>query len=233
LEVNHVKVSYGDVQVLWGVSLSVEKGEIVALIGPNGAGKTTTVKMITGLLHPKSGNIKFLGKRIDHLPPYRIIDAGIALVPEGRELFPKMTTKENLLLGAYTKRAREKLSDTLEWIYQIFPVLKERGNQLAGTLSGGEQQMLAIARGLMSRPTLLMLDEPSLGLAPLLVAKTFDIIDRLREEGVTILLVEQNVYHTLEMANRGYVLEKGRVVLEGEGRELLANPHVKKAYLGL
>lgn len=233
LEVNSIEVSYGDVQVLWGVSLRVERGEIVALIGPNGAGKTTTVKTIAGLLRPKSGYIKFLGNKIDGQPSYRIMITGIALVPEGRMLFPRMTTLDNLLLGAYTRRAREKLSDTLEWIYQLFPVLKERRGQLAETLSGGEQQMLAIARGLMSRPTLLMLDEPSLGLAPMLVIGVFDIIKRLREEGVTILLIEQNVYHALEMADRGYVLEEGRVVLEGKGRELLTSEHVKKTYLGL
>jgi branched-chain amino acid transport system ATP-binding protein len=233
IEVDKINVSYGRVQVLWRLSFKVEKRGITALIGPNGAGKTTTVLTIAGLLHPTSGAIRFLGKRIDRWPPYRVVDSGIALIPERRELFPRMTVLENLLLGAYTKRAREKLDDTLEWVYQVFPILKEREKQLAGTLSGGEQQMLAIGRGLMSRPSTLMLDEPSLGLAPMLVLKIFNVIQGLRDEGLTILLVEQNVYHALRMAEKGYILERGKVVLEGGGRELLENEYVKKAYLGV
>ena len=232
IEVERINVSYGRVQVLWDLSFKVEEKGITALIGPNGAGKTTTVSTIAGLLHPTSGFIRFLGERIEKWHPYQIIDAGIALIPERRELFPKMTVHENLLLGAYTKRAREKVNDSLEWVYQIFPVLKERRKQIAGTLSGGEQQMLAIARGLMSRPRVLMLDEPSLGLAPLLVKKIFDVIRELRDQGLVILLIEQNVYQVLQMADKGYVIERGKVVLEDTGHGLLKNKYVKKAYLG-
>lgn len=233
LAVNNVNVSYGSLQVLWDVSFRVEKGEIVAIVGSNGAGKTTTLKTISGLLHPTSGSISFLGKRIDKMPPHQIVELGISHIPEGRRLFPNMTVLDNLRVGAYTPMAWKKKEETMEWVFQIFPVLKERKHQLAGTLSGGEQQMLAIARGLMSRPKLLMLDEPSLGLAPRIVLLVFDVIKQINNEGITILLVEQNVRQALELANRGYVMENGRIILEGEGIELLNNKHVKKAYLGI
>jgi len=233
LTVDKINVFYGDAQALWNVGFKVDKGEIVTIVGSNGAGKTTTLKAISGLLHPNSGVINFLGSRIDNLLPHHIIDLGIAQIPEGRRLFPYMNVLENLEMGAYTRRAREKKKDTLEWVYQLFPILKERKNQLAGTLSGGEQQMLAIGRGLMSRPQLLMLDEPSLGLAPKLVLTVFETVKKINEEGVTVLLVEQNVRHALELANRGYTLETGRIVLEGEGKKLIANEHIKKTYLGL
>ncbi|MGQ9718822.1 MAG: ABC transporter ATP-binding protein [Nitrososphaerales archaeon] len=233
LVINGVSASYGNVQILWSVSLSVKKGEIVTVLGPNGAGKTTLVRTILGLLHASSGNIEFLGKRIDGLPTYRIVDMGMALVPEGREIFPRMTVHENLLLGAQSKEAKKAKDDTLESIFQIFPILKERRKQLAQTLSGGEQQMLAIARGLMSKPKLLIMDEPSLGLAPILVQKIFKAMQEINEKGVTILLVEQNVHRALEIASRGYIIEAGKMVLAGEWDELLANEHVKKAYLGL
>ena len=233
LEVDKINVFYGDLQALWDVSFEVHEGEKVVIVGANGAGKTTTLRTISGLLRPRSGEIRFLGQRIDRLPPHKIVELGIAHVPEGRRLFPRMTVLENLEMGAYIKRAREKFEDTLEWVFSIFPRLKERKDQIAGTMSGGERQMLAIARGLMSRPKLLMLDEPSLGLAPKLVLKVFEVIQRISDEGVTILLVEQNVRHALELADRGYVLETGRITLSGAGEELLENEHVKKAYLGM
>lgn len=233
LEVDNISASYGNVQILWNVSLSVKEGEIVTILGPNGAGKTTLVKTIVGLLHPNSGSIKFLDKRIDKLPTYKIVNMGIVLVPEGREIFPKMTVYENLLLGAYGKEAEKNKDQSLEMIFQIFPVLKERRKQLAQTLSGGEQQMLAIARGLMSKPRLLIMDEPSLGLAPILAQKIFNVMREINEKGVTVLLVEQNVHRALEIANRGYLLEAGKIVLSGDWNELLANEYVKKAYLGL
>ncbi|MGB9659797.1 MAG: ABC transporter ATP-binding protein [Nitrososphaerales archaeon] len=233
LEVDGVSASYGNVQILWNVSLNVKEGEIVTILGPNGAGKTTLVRTILGLLRPNSGSIKFFDRRIDKLPTYKIVDIGIVLVPEGREIFPKMTVHENLLLGAYGKEAEKNKDQSLETIFQIFPVLKERRKQLAQTLSGGEQQMLAIARGLMSKPKLLIMDEPSLGLAPMLVQKIFNSMREINEKGVTILLVEQNVHRALEIADRGYLLEAGKMVLSGDWNELLAHEHVKKAYLGL
>lgn len=232
LEVDKVSASYGDLQVLWDVSLKVEEGELVVLLGPNGAGKTTLLKTIIGLLRPKSGSISFLGRRIDSLSPADIIKLGISIVPEGRRLFPHMTVKENLELGAYaSKEARERIKDHLEFVYNLFPILKERENQLAGSFSGGEQQMLAIARALMTKPKLLMLDEPSLGLAPKVVLRVFDVIKKIKEEGITILLVEQNVRQALEIADRGYVLENGRIVLEGSSRDLLKEEHIRKTYL--
>ena len=233
LEVRDIDVFYGELQALWGVSLDIEEGELVALVGSNGAGKTTTLRTISGLLKPAKGYIKFMGKDITGWPPHKIAEAGIAHVPEGRQLFPKLTVMENLKMGAYTKKAREKIEDSLEFVFSLFPRLKERKNQLAGTMSGGERQMLAIARGLMLRPKLLMLDEPSLGLAPKLVLKVMDTLKRLHEEGLTILLVEQNVKYALELADRGYVLETGRVIMHGTGKELLENPKIKSAYLGL
>lgn len=232
LAVSDLDVFYGKLQVLWGASLRVERKEIVAVIGPNGAGKTTLLKAVVGVLNPSSGEIRFGGNKINGLPAHKITGLGIGLVPEGRELFPKMSVQENLFLGAYHSRNGQDVRDSLEWVYGIFPVLKERVDQSAGTLSGGEQQMLAIGRALMSRPKLLMLDEPTVGLAPTLVLKVFDVIQRLRDEGVTILTVEQNVHHILNIADRGYVLEAGRVVLVGPGKDLLDSPHVAKAYLG-
>lgn len=231
LKVNKINVSYGKLQALWDVSFEVGKGDVVAIVGSNGAGKTTTLRTIAGLLKPWSGSIVFMDERIDKMPPNEIVGKGISFVMEGRKLFPKMTVLENLEMGAYTNWS--KRFDTLEWVFQLFPILKERKNQLAGTMSGGEQQMLAIARALMSRPKLLMLDEPSLGLAPKIVLQVFNLVRKINEEGVSVLLVEQNVKHALELASKGYVLENGRIVLEGRGIELLKDEHVKKAYLGI
>lgn len=233
LELKDLTVSYEKVQVLWDISFGIKAGEIVTLLGSNGAGKSTTVKTIQGILKPNSGSIKFLDKHIEGLPAYKIVDEGIALVPEGREIFPKMSVFENLILGAYVPRAKESLDESLEWVLTLFPKLEERKKQLAGTMSGGEQQMLAIARALMSKPKLLMMDEPSLGLAPVIVLQVFEIIKKLHEEGVTILLVEQNVHHALEIADSAYVLEKGKIILEGKGLELLDDEYVKSAYLGV
>jgi branched-chain amino acid transport system ATP-binding protein len=232
LKVNKLNVYYDKVQVLWDASFKVEEGEVVTLLGSNGAGKTTTVKTIQGLLKPRSGSIKFMDKHIEGLPAYKTVGEGIALVPEGREIFPKMTVLENLMMGAYVPRAKDLQEDSLSWVFKLFPKLEERKKQLAGTMSGGEQQMLAIARALMSTPRLLMLDEPSLGLAPLIVLQVFEIIKKLKEEGVTVLLVEQNVHHALDISDRAYILEKGKVILEGDGFELLEDKYVKKAYLG-
>ena len=233
LKVRNINVSYGLVRVLWDISFTVEEGEIVAIVGSNGAGKSTTLKTISGLLHPSSGSIEFNGVRLDRIPPHLVVENQIAHIPEGRRLFPFSTVLTNLELGAYTKRARSKTAESLEHVFDLFPVLSERRDQLAGTLSGGEQQMLAIARGLMSGPRLLMLDEPSLGLAPMLVTKILEILEKLNRQGVTVLLVEQNVQNALTLCNRGSVLENGRIVIEGSGQELLSNSHVKKAYLGL
>ena len=233
LEVNNLNVFYGDLQALWDVSFEVKDGEVVVIAGSNGAGKTTILKTISGLLHPKSGNINFLEKRIDKDSPHKIVSSGIAHIPEGKHLFPYMTVLENLEIGSYNLRARKKKDESIEWVYQLFPILKERKNQLAGTLSGGERQMLAVGRGLMSRPKLLMLDEPSLGLAPKLVLTVFDIVKKINEEGVTILLVEQNVRRALEIADRAYILETGKITIEGKGKKLLTNKYVKKAFLGL
>lgn len=234
LKVEKINVFYEDLQVLWDVSFEVEKGSVTSIIGSNGAGKTTILRTVSGLVKPKSGTIKFLdGVRLDRLPPHKIAELGVAHVPEGRHLFTDMTVRENLEMGAYTIEARKKRDETLEWIYQLFPILKEREKQIAGTLSGGEQQMLTIARGLMLRPKLLMLDEPSYSLAPKLVLKIFDTLRRINEEGITILLVEQNVGHSLTLADKAYVLESGRVTLHGAGQELLENPQVKKSYLGM
>lgn len=233
LEVNDIDVYYGELQALWGVSLHIDEGELISLVGSNGAGKTTTLRAISGILTPRRGKILFEGKDITGWPPHRIAQEGLAHIPEGRQLFPRLTVLENLKMGAYTPKAREHFDETLEFIFTLFPRLKERRGQIAGTLSGGERQMLAIARGLMLRPKLLMLDEPSLGLAPKLVQRVMDTLRRLHEEGLTILLVEQNVRYALELADRGYVLETGRVVMEGEGKELLEDPRIKKAYLGL
>jgi branched-chain amino acid transport system ATP-binding protein len=233
LEIKGLNVSYEKVQVLWDLSFNIEAGEVVTLLGSNGAGKSTTVKTIQGLLKPGSGSIRLMNTSIDGLPAYKIVEEGIALVPEGREIFPKMSVLENLILGAYVSRAKEMKEGSLEWVFNLFPKLEERKGQLAGTMSGGEQQMLAIARALMSKPKLLMLDEPSLGLAPVIVLQVFDIIKKLKEEGVTVLLVEQNVHHALEISDRAYIMEKGRIILEGAGSDLLNNHYVREAYLGM
>jgi branched-chain amino acid transport system ATP-binding protein len=231
LEVESLDVYYGDIQVLWDVSLKVDRGEIVALIGSNGAGKTTLLKTIAGLLKPASGSINYLNERIDKLPPHKIVERGVALVPEGRGLFPHMTVYENLLMGAYTQR--ENSREVLNWVYEIFPILKERSRQLASTLSGGEQQMLAIARSLMSNPKLLMLDEPSQGLGPKVVIRILDTVKMINERGVTIMLVEQSAPFALELADRVYVIENGRIVHSGRSEEIRSLEDVKKAYLGL
>jgi branched-chain amino acid transport system ATP-binding protein len=233
LAVKNVDVFYGDVQVLWDVSFEVKKGEIVALIGANGSGKTTSLATVSSLLKPRKGSVTYEGQPIHTRAAYDMVSLGIAHVPEARRLFPDMTVKENLLLGALTPDAKKSRPEMLEKVFTIFPRLKERQKQQAGTMSGGEQQMAAIARGLMSRPRLLMLDEPSLGLSPILVADIFRVIKEVHAAGVTVLLVEQNVFRTLEAADRAYVLGNGRIVLQGSGAELLANDHVRKAYLGL
>jgi branched-chain amino acid transport system ATP-binding protein len=233
LEVQNLSAAYGMVQILRDVNFKVEEKEILSIIGPNGAGKTTLVKTIMGFLHPKSGTIIFKGENIEKLPPYEIVKKGMTLIPEGREIFPRMTIEENLLLGAYTIKDKAKIQKTKENVYQIFPVLKKKEKALAQTLSGGEQQMLVICRSLMSNPQLLILDEPSLGLAPIIVEKVLDTIRTINDEGVTILLVEQNIHDSLNLADRGYVLEEGRIVLEGKSRELLSNSHIKEVYLGL
>ncbi len=233
LSVNQIQVAYGDVQVLWDVSMKVEPREFAALVGANGAGKSTTLNTISALLRPRSGTIEFNGERIDRAPASQVVELGICQVPEGRRLFPEMTVLENLELGSFMAEAKRRRKETLDWVYNIFPRLRERRNQLAGTLSGGEQQMVAVGRGLMSRPKLLMLDEPSLGLAPILVQEVFKSLERVNEEGVTIFLVEQNVRHTLAVATHAYVLENGRIAMEGRGVDLLNNNHVKKAYLGI
>jgi len=233
LEVNGINVFYVKVQALWDVSFKVEEGEIVAVVGANGAGKTTLLKTLSGLVRPSSGTIKFLGKRIDQLPAHKIVEDGISHIPEGRGIFSSLTVFENLKMGAYTAKAWKERDETLKLVYELFPILSERRNQTAGTLSGGEQQMLAIARGLMSKPKMIMLDEPSLGLAPKIVMQIFELIEEINKGGVTILLVEQNVQQALELAERGYVLETGKICTEGKGKELLRNELVKKAYLGL
>ena len=232
LELEGVDVFYGDLQALRGVSLRVESGEIVTLVGGNGAGKTTMLRTVSGLLRPRRGEIRFEGRRLDRLPPDRIVEAGVVQVPEGRRLFPSLTVRENLELGAYTRRSRPARARTLEDVMARFPILRERAAQRAGSLSGGEQQMCVIARALMARPSLLMLDEPSLGLAPMVVQEIFRIIREINARGVTVLLVEQNVRQALATSRRGYVLENGRIVLSGTGQELLESEQTLKAYLG-
>ena len=233
LEVENLSAGYGLIQILWDVSFKIKEKEIVSIIGPNGAGKTTLVKTIMGLLPAKSGTIKFKGEHIEKLPPYEIVKKKISLIPEGRDIFPKLTVGENILLGAYTLNDKRQVKESQERIYQIFPVLQKKEKVLAQTLSGGEQQMLVIGRSLMSNPKLLILDEPSLGLAPIIVAKVLDTLRQINEEGVAILLVEQNIRDSLNIADRGYVLEEGKIILEGEGRELLSNDHIVEVYLGL
>ena len=233
LEVKNIDVYYGDVQVIFDLSLRVEKGEVVSIIGGNGAGKSTLLKTISGLMHPAKGDIIFENVPIQDAPPDEIVERGIVQIPEGRRLFTLMTVKDNLSVGAYNSRASQHLDQTIEEVYALLPRLRERESQMAMTLSGGEQQMVAIGRGLMARPKILMLDEPSLGLAPLLVKDIFLTIEKIAEQGTTVLLVEQDVRHSLSMSNRGYVLEHGRVVMEGSGAELLDNPHIRTAYLGI
>jgi amino acid/amide ABC transporter ATP-binding protein 2, HAAT family (TC 3.A.1.4.-) len=233
LKVNNINVYYGDVQALWDVSFEVKEGEIVGLIGANGAGKTTTMNTISGLLRPRKGNIEFLGQDITKIPAYRTAGLGIAHVPEARRLFPEMTTKENLEMGSLVPEAKAMRKESMERVFELFPILKERAWQAAGTLSGGEQQMLAIGRGLMSRPKLIIMDEPSLGLAPFLVDEVFKIIEQINREGITVFLVEQNVMHTLHTCTRACVLETGKIALTGTGKELLNNEHIKEAYLGV
>jgi len=233
LKLEHIQVFYGDLQVLWDVSFEVGEGEVVTLVGANGAGKSTTLKTISSLLTPASGTLTFDGVRLDKVPAHKVIEYGLAHVPEGRRLFPEMTVEENLIVGSLKREAKALRAQTMRRVFDLFPRLLERRKQPAGTLSGGEQQMLAIGRGLMSRPRLLMFDEPSLGLAPLLVQEIFRIIRMVSKEGVTVLLVEQNVKHSLEICDRAYILENGRITLSGAGKELLDNPHVKEAYLGI
>jgi branched-chain amino acid transport system ATP-binding protein len=233
LHLEEIDIGYGDLQILHSVSLHINENEIVALIGANGAGKSTLINTISGLMHPRKGQIIFLGERIDRKEPHFIVEKGIVQVPEGRMIFSSLTILENLEMGSFISRAKKKRKVVLERVLDLFPRLKDRINQVAGTLSGGEQQMLCIGRALMSLPNLLMLDEPSLGLAPLVVSDIFEVISTINGQGTTVLLVEQNIEYTLEMANRGYVLENGIIVLEGMCKELLLNAHVKEAYLGI
>jgi len=233
LEVNNISAHYGRIQALWDICLKINEAEILALVGGNGAGKTTLLHTISGTMRPSSGTISFRGQRIDGLPPHAIVELGISHIPEGRKLFVDMSIQENLEMGAYSRRAWKNKKETLQQVYALFPMLKERSKQLARTLSGGEQQMLAMGRGLMSKPDLCIIDEPSNGLAPRLVAEVFQIIKSLRDQGKTILLIEQNVHQTLEIADRACVLENGRMALEGSCEDLLKSDHVRKAYLGL
>jgi branched-chain amino acid transport system ATP-binding protein len=233
LKVSGIEVFYGDLQVLWNVSFEVRDKEILVLVGANGAGKSTTLKTISGLLKPRKGSVEFDGVRLDLLSPDKVIGQGVVHVPEARRLFREMSVEENLIMGSLSRGARMKRYETMDWVYQLFPRMKERRKQAAGTLSGGEQQMCAIGRGLMALPKILMFDEPSLGLSPILVQEVFEIAKRINKEGVTVLLVEQNVRQTLAMCDRAYVLENGKVVLQGTGNELSNDPHVKEAYLGI
>ncbi len=232
LEIRNLTVSYGAVQALWGVSLSVDEGSIVALVGANGAGKSTLLKAVSGMKRPGSGSIFFAGKDLLGLKPEAVVNAGISLVPEGRRLFGRLTVQENLELGAYVSRARPFLQESLNKVYDLFPILKNRHGQIAGSLSGGEQQMLAIGRSMMSKPEILMLDEPSLGLSPLVVNAMFELIEELNRKGTTILLVEQNIYQALKVSHHAYVMKTGEIALEGPGEQLLADPEVQNAYLG-
>jgi branched-chain amino acid transport system ATP-binding protein len=233
LKVSGIDVFYGDLQVLWDASFEVRDKEILVLVGANGAGKSTTLKTISGLLKPRKGTIEFDGVRLDQLSPDKVIGQGVVHVPEARRLFREMSVEENLIMGSLAPEAKRKRRQTIDWVYELFPRMKERRKQAAGTMSGGEQQMCAIGRGLMALPKILMLDEPSLGLAPILVQDVFGIVRRINREGVTVLLVEQNVRQTLAMCDRAYVLENGRVVLQGTGKDMMNDPHVKEAYLGI
>ena len=233
LKLQGVSAGYGGTEIIRNISLEVNKGEVVTIVGANGAGKTTTLRTICGIVKPTSGKIEFEGKQINGLGSDQIVNAGVTMIPEGRQLFPFITVKDNLLMGAYKKSARGVVNQRMEEVLEIFPRVRERLSQLAGSLSGGEQQMVAIARGLMANPALLMFDEPSLGLSPLLVSQVFDVIDRIVDMGMTVLIVEQNIVHTLKIADRGYVLENGEITMTGTGKELLENPHIRKAYLGI
>jgi branched-chain amino acid transport system ATP-binding protein len=230
LEVEDLRVAYGGIEALRGISFTVDEGEIVTLLGANGAGKTTTLRTVSGLLRPKTGTIVFDGRRIDTIPPHEMVRLGLGHVPEGRRIFPRMTIRENLLMGAYHRN--DDVGPDIERVFDLFPVLRERTAQDGGTLSGGEQQMLAIGRALMSRPRLLLLDEPSMGLAPMIVARIFDIIREINEQGTTVLLVEQNAAQALRLATRGYVLETGAIVMSDKASSLLADDRVRAAYLG-
>jgi branched-chain amino acid transport system ATP-binding protein len=232
LELDHVSVGYRDLTVVHDVSFRVEEGEVVSLVGSNGAGKSTILRTVAGLLRPASGEVRLRGEVLSRVPPYEIVRKRVAMVPEARQLFGRLSVWDNLLLGAYTLRSREEVEASLESVLSLFPFLEERRDQRAETLSGGEQQQVAIARGLMSRPKLLLLDEPSLGIMPKLVAEIFRTIHDIRKKGITVLLVEQNVYEALEISDRAYVLQSGRIVLEGRGRELLESDLVRAAYLG-
>ena len=233
LEIQDLRSGYGEIEVLWSVSLSTLDKGITSLLGPNGAGKTTLLNCITGLQNSWAGSVNFLGTDITNKKPHQVVDIGISMVPEGRRIFTAMTVLENLLMGAYTKRARKRIKDSLERVYQVFPILKERKNQVAGTLSGGERQMLAIGRSLMSRPKLLLMDEVSTGLAPKLVLRVMETISQLSNEGLPILLVEQHVEKALKVSQFAYVMEHGKIAMKGKSRELLADKRLKKAYLGI
>jgi branched-chain amino acid transport system ATP-binding protein len=233
LEIDNLSAAYGSFQALFGVSLRVDAGEAVGVIGPNGAGKTTLMRVISGLLAGRAGRLAFEGRALAGVPAYRVVARGIAHVPENRRLFPRLTVEENLRIGAYMPQARKHFAERLGWVYELFPRLKERKGQLAGTMSGGEQQMCAIARALMSKPKLLLLDEPSAGLAPLVVQQVFDLVRKIRSEGFTVLIVEQNVQQLLELVDRAYLLEVGRIKLAGMAADLKVNPFVRQAYLGL
>ena len=232
LEIKDLEVYYGMIQAIKGISFEVNEGEVIALIGANGAGKTTILHTISGLIAPKKGSITFEGQEITKIPAHKIVENGLAQVPEGRRVFPSLSVLQNLKLGAYTRKDKKEIDDTLKMIYERFPRLEERKNQPAGTLSGGEQQMLAMGRALMSKPRIILMDEPSMGLSPIFVNEIFDIIKQVSASGTTVLLVEQNAKKALSIANRGYVLETGKIVLEGDAKMLLDNDQVKKAYLG-
>lgn len=233
LRISQVNSGYGDVTVLKDISLNIAEGEVISIVGANGAGKTTLLNTISGLITPDSGEIWFDNQRIDHFPPHKITELGIVQVPEGRRLFPLMTVYENLLIGASLPRSRSKVKENLEFVFELLPRLAERKDQIGRTMSGGEQQMVAIGRALMAMPRLLMLDEPSMGLSPLLVTTVFETIAKISEQNITVLLVEQNVKKALGLSSRGYVLENGFISMEGDSAQLLNNPHIKKAYLGL
>jgi branched-chain amino acid transport system ATP-binding protein len=232
LDIKNITVSYDIATALWDVTLSVREGKIVTMVGSNGAGKSTTLRTISGVIHPREGTISFLGQRIDHFPPHHIAKMGISHVPEGRKIFPYLSVLENLRIGALPVRDPKRVEELLRNTFDLFPILAERQKQAGGTLSGGQQQMLAIGRGLMADPKILLLDEPSLGLAPIIVDNVFDVIKKLNQQGRTILLVEQNAYRSLEVSHYAYVLETGRMILEGEASALIDHPHVKRAYLG-
>lgn len=233
LDINHIDVSYGDVQVIFDLSLEIHEGEVVSIIGGNGAGKSTLLRTISGLLKPSEGSIRFEDRDVHELPPEEIVNLGIIHVPEGRRLFSLMNIKDNLVVGAYNPRAHRHREETLKYVYSLLPRLEERSHQIAMTLSGGEQQMVAIGRGLMGMPKILMLDEPSLGLAPVLIKDIFATVREIADSGTTVLMVEQDVNHSLSLSDRGYVLEHGRIAMEGKADELLKDPHIKEAYLGI